>query len=522
MSHNLSNDQRLARDSLGRVTYLQEDEPQSRLGNLVVVFLALVAAVVLCLTLFLVARLLFPGGSPAVLPVLSNETPAQVGDPAATGDATAIAGAGGAELVVNPTQGAVHTLVNVSGAGWWPGEPVFIFLRAPQDGDGPGFSYAAAMADDEGRFRTAFTFPNEARWIGQEWAEVRGRGARSGKEARVRFTLLAPTATQTPPLPTDQPTRAPAETATPWPTHTPSPSPTVEPTIVDWRGEYYRGLDPNVEPALVRNDPVVDFNWGLDSPAEGIPADGFSARWTRRLYFEGGAYRFAVSADDGVRLRIDGRLVLDEWHDSTQEAYSVDVDLGEGEHLLQIEYYEGLGGARILFQWARIEPPTATPTPTQTSTATPTATSTPTVTPTPTATASPTAPPTVAPAGAWQGEFYDNILLAGRPVLVREDAALHFDWGLGSPAPEVPADDFSARWTRSVEMAAGTYRFHLEADDGARFWVDGRLIIDAWPAFPGQGYRAEVDLPAGVHRLEVRYYEVTLDAHLHFWDELVW
>lgn len=531
MSRNLSEDRRLARDSLGRVTYFQEDEPQSSLGNLVVVFLALVASVVLCVTLFLVVRLLFPGGSPGDMPVFSPGTPSSaVSDPAATGAPTAVPVTGGARVSVDPMQGFIHTLVTVTGEGWWPGEPVFIFLRAPQDGDGPGFSYAAAMADDGGRFSTAFTFPNEVRWIGQEWAEVKGRGARSGQEATARFVLIAPTSTPTPLLPTDQPTQPPVATnlptATPSPSPTPPPSPTPEPVITDWRGEYYGGLEPFGKPALVRNDPVVDFNWGLGSPAEGIPADGFSARWTRRLHFDEGAYRFAVSADDGVRLRIDGRLVLDQWHDSTQEAYSLDVELADGEHLLQIEYYENLGGARILFQWARVESPTPTPSPTPTSTVTPTATPSPTAPPTPTATptptALPTAEPTIAPPGAWRGEFYDNILLAGRPVLIREDSVLNFDWGLGSPDPRVPADDFSARWTRSVEMAAGAYRFYLEADDGARLLIDGSLVIDAWPAFPGQVYMAELDLPAGVHLLEVQYYEVTLDARLRFWDEFVW
>jgi len=48
---------------------------------------------------------------------------------------------------------------------------------------GRGFSYAAAVADDAGNIRTAFTFPNEARWVGQAWADVIGRGTRSSMEA---------------------------------------------------------------------------------------------------------------------------------------------------------------------------------------------------------------------------------------------------------------------------------------------------------------------------------------------------
>ena len=45
----------------------------------------------------------------------------------------------------------------------------------------------------------------------------------------------------------------------------------------------------------------------------------------------------------------------------------------------------------------------------------------------------------------------------GAPVLTRTDDAIDFDWGEGSPGPAVPADRFSARWTRTKTYEAGTY-----------------------------------------------------------------
>ncbi len=73
----------------------------------------------------------------------------------------------------------------------------------------------------------------------------------------------------------------------------------------------------------------------------------------------------------------------------------------------------------------------------------------------------PVAPPTATPQviAGWRGEYFNNVNLSGRPALVRDDAAINFDWGLGSPAPGIQADNFSARWVRTVPLGGGTYRF---------------------------------------------------------------
>ena len=67
-------------------------------------------------------------------------------------------------------------------------------------------------------------------------------------------------------------------------------------------------------PALVRNDQTLNFDWETAAPSDNLPADGFSARWTRDQRFEPGRYRFRIRADDGVRFYVDDTLVIDEWH----------------------------------------------------------------------------------------------------------------------------------------------------------------------------------------------------------------
>ncbi|UCC65012.1 MAG: hypothetical protein JSV36_08235, partial [Anaerolineae bacterium] len=70
-----------------------------------------------------------------------------------------------------------------------------------------------------------------------------------------------------------------------------NPTATPTPVMAGWRGEYYGNCNLAGKPLLVRNDPAVDFDWGRNPPAAGLPSDGFSARWTRTIAFEEGLYR---------------------------------------------------------------------------------------------------------------------------------------------------------------------------------------------------------------------------------------
>jgi hypothetical protein len=167
----------------------------------------------------------------------------------------------------------------------------------------------------------------------------------------------------------------------------------------DWKGEYWSNHNFAGNPALTRNDVGVEFNWGANSPAQGLPGDNFAVRWTRQVVFEPGVYRFFAQVDDGVRLFVDGSRILNEWHDNNaRSAYAIDLSL-TGSHTIVVEYYEGLGQARIKVWWERQVTPTFTPTATATNTPRPTRTTAPptataTVTPSPSATTTATVTPT--------------------------------------------------------------------------------------------------------------------------------
>jgi hypothetical protein len=143
------------------------------------------------------------------------------------------------------------------------------------------------------------------------------------------------------------------------------------PTFQDWKGEYWTNRELEGSPALVRNDKDVQFQWEAKSPAAGLPVENFSARWTRKISFETGTYILKARADDGIRVFLDGKLILNEWHSSDgSKTYSVKKSLS-GKHTLVIEYYERTGKAMIKVWWEKIEP-TPTVTPTETPAPTPT------------------------------------------------------------------------------------------------------------------------------------------------------
>ncbi len=133
----------------------------------------------------------------------------------------------------------------------------------------------------------------------------------------------------------------------------------------------------------------------------------------------------------------------------------------------------------------------------------------PVVPPPPTPTPTPTPPAAIT---GWKGEYFANRDLQGEPVLVRDDPEIKFDWGTGSPAPEVPPDNFSVRWTRSGDLPAGTYRINIWVDDGVRMWIDDVLIIDGWVEGATRNYVADVNLAAGTHTARVEYFEAVGNA----------
>lgn len=88
------------------------------------------------------------------------------------------------------------------------------------------------------------------------------------------------------------------------------------------------------------------------------------------------------------------------------------------------------------------------------------------------------------------GQQQTGSSINGLPTYSRVDASIDFTWGTGQPVLSpllaaqsklISADYFSARWTGWVVPAfSEIYTFSVEGDDGARLWIDGLKIVDAW------------------------------------------
>ncbi len=89
----------------------------------------------------------------------------------------------------------------------------------------------------------------------------------------------------------------------------------------------------------------------------------------------------------------------------------------------------------------------------------------------------------------------------------RIDPQINFVWW-DKPAPEVPAEFFAVEWSGYlVVKKAGLYRFYILTDDGAKLWINDKLIIDAWKDQAPTVYHSDVlALSAGYHKIELRFY----------------
>jgi hypothetical protein len=118
-------------------------------------------------------------------------------------------------------------------------------------------------------------------------------------------------------------------------------------------GEYWNGNEAFAgKPTASRRERAVDFDWGMNGPADGVGGDGFCARFSGKLYVEtAGDYTFNCEADDGARVFLDGKQVWEGWgYRGGWQPFEV-KGLTAGLHDIKVEMHEGVGGARCRLDW---------------------------------------------------------------------------------------------------------------------------------------------------------------------------
>ncbi len=229
-----------------------------------------------------------------------------------------------------------------------------------------------------------------------------------------------------------------------------------------------------------RIDPNVEFQWNDGAPATDAPADRFSIRWTGWIKpLRAGRYKFHLVCDEGARLWIDGKLVVDR--SITKPAPSnTSLELSEEPLSLRIEYYEIAGTARVALLWQHLDSPHMA-----------------------------NVPPEAlfvdelsARAKATKGsvsktgltaEYFDRAFR--RKLKVTTVPRAETVWGEGGPEWDLPTD-LCARYTGFIlPPATGKYKFIGNGDDAIRVWIDDKPVLEHSAANP-QPEVSYVDLTA--------------------------
>jgi galactose oxidase-like protein/PA14 domain-containing protein len=240
-----------------------------------------------------------------------------------------------------------------------------------------------------------------------------------------------------------------------------------------WAGSYYANRNLTGAPAGTRCDAQISFDWSAAGPGiSGIGTSQYSVRWTQTISFAAASYTFTATADDGVRVILDGTTIIDGWRDQGATTYHATQSLTAGNHNVDVDYYQNGGSAVVQFAYSAPPPPTPTCGATQ-----------------------------------WTASYFNNRTLSGTPWVQCENA-INYDWGTTGPqGVGVGGSNYSVRWTRTQTFGAGPVNITARADDGIRVYLDGTPVIDHWVDEGPTTYTSSTPVAAGAHAISVEYYQ---------------
>ncbi|MFF3502423.1 fibronectin type III domain-containing protein [Streptomyces sp. NPDC003247] len=101
-------------------------------------------------------------------------------------------------------------------------------------------------------------------------------------------------------------------------------------------------------------DAAVNENWGTKAPASGVPSNNFGVRWTvTRDFGSGGPFTFTATAQDGIRVYVDGVRKISLWKNvSSTVSKTLNIAIPHGKHTLRIDYVNWTGKANVKFAYA--------------------------------------------------------------------------------------------------------------------------------------------------------------------------
>ncbi|MFJ8022018.1 fibronectin type III domain-containing protein [Streptomyces sp. NPDC096311] len=122
-----------------------------------------------------------------------------------------------------------------------------------------------------------------------------------------------------------------------------------------YKRQFYANTTFSGIPKKTDCDAAVSENWGTKAPASGLPKDNFGVRWTvTRDFGSGGPFALPVTAQDGIRVYLDGTRKADLWKNvSSTVKKTVNVTIPSGKHTLRVDYVNWTGAANVSFGYTR-------------------------------------------------------------------------------------------------------------------------------------------------------------------------
>lgn len=120
-----------------------------------------------------------------------------------------------------------------------------------------------------------------------------------------------------------------------------------------FRGEYFNNIFLKDSPVVTRTDAQIDFHSTFNSPARGVKNDFYSIRWKGILVSPvTGKFKIGLDGDDGYRLYINEKLIIDNWEKQTYTTSLVEYYLEKNkEYNIRIEFYEPAGNGKLKLIW---------------------------------------------------------------------------------------------------------------------------------------------------------------------------
>ncbi|TKG93015.1 glycoside hydrolase family 3 protein [Puteibacter caeruleilacunae] len=119
------------------------------------------------------------------------------------------------------------------------------------------------------------------------------------------------------------------------------------------KGEYFNNITLDGKPVVTRNDKQVQFGWTLFSPHKDLAYDWYSVRWTGKLKApKSGTYKIGIEGNDGYRMWINGKLMIDNWQKKSYQTKTVDYAfVANQSYDIRVEFFESAGNVKFKMIW---------------------------------------------------------------------------------------------------------------------------------------------------------------------------